>query len=218
MSEPSSPSGPLDEDARLAQAVRALGSELEPPEGWRAQVLARVDAAAAPRRSRAWIYAGEAVLAAAVLLLVWRSFTPTATSEQGNRPVVAVAPPTTPRAGALPIVDTEVIEHGNLVRGRGAHVGDTWRIRASVGSASHVVIHVYRGDRVVWNVRCPGDAPLVCANGMAETSLVLDGPGSYRAVTIASDAALPAGEPAAVLDAALRQGARVEWSVTLEVR
>lgn len=176
---------------RLEDALRAAGSEHEPPAGWEDRVLAATigTRAAAPapaparRRARWWMFAAPALaMAAAAAVYLWW-----------------------PRGGAAPpqqLALAITVEHGGpIVRGTTAHPGDTLIVTAT-GGAAHRVVWVYRDDReLVTTCESSCRVPLTAR-------------GDYSVVAVSSDAPLPA--PHGSLDEDVAAAAKLGAAYTIE--
>ncbi len=181
---------------RLAGALRDLPA-LEPPRGWEARVLARVEAADAARApSAAWRWAAPLAIAAAVaaFFLLRR-----------------------PKGDEQLAVRQEVVVGETARRADTAVVGDRLRARAG-GAGTHRELRVYRDEREVV-ARCPGDERCRDEGGETVLELDLDAPGRYRSVVLAGPRPIPS--PTGSLDddarAASEAGARVELTGRVDV-
>lgn len=165
-----------EELARIEAALRRLGADAEPPEGWERRVLAKV---AERRPRRGWWTVPALALASAIML---------------------AAPPSRPRELEL-VVAREA--HGPAMRGRdtrgdSAHVGDDL-IATATGGAGTRVLWVYRNESELVAV-CPGGAMCTSRGGLT-ARIRLASLGLYTVVALTSPTPLP--EPHGSYDADL---------------
>lgn len=169
--------------ARVRAALGQTGAALAPPPGWEQKVWARIDAdeAAPPSRAdapgasrRGWWLGGAALAAAAVILLVlhpWRT-EPTSPPATGGE-VASIE---------MPAASITFRQGAQVMRGTTAAPGETMVIRHDQPS---VRVWIYVDDTLL-------------SSGGAAHEVVLERPGTYHVLSVASDRAAPA-----TLDAAL---------------
>jgi hypothetical protein len=183
---------------RLRHEVGSLGEGEEPPAGWQARVWERIEERRESRRRWwPWWLVPTAVAASLALFLLVR--TPS--------PPVAVSLLAEVQAGSV------------VRRGDDAQPGDVLHLTATLGSAPHVELRVYRNDREVV-LRCSDASPCVRRGAELRATIPLDGVGRYQPLLLLSPRALP--PPAFTLDgdaaAALAAGAEVELGPEIVVR
>jgi hypothetical protein len=164
-----------EEIARIEAALRRLGEDATPPDGWERRVLARV---AERRPRRGWWTVPALALASAVML---------------------AAPPARPHELELAVAREAhgPTMRGSDTRGDSAHVGDHL-IATATGGAGTPAIWIYRNEHELV-ARCPG-GPSCAARGLA-ANLELTSLGLYTIVALSSPTPLP--EPHGSYDADL---------------
>jgi hypothetical protein len=178
-----------DRHRTLALALAAIGDERRAPEGWQAQVWARIDRDDAQRRQRRSLRlaaAGTAVAIAAALVLFVRTGAP---------------------ADRAPRI--EIVAGATAMRSTSARVGD--RIRVSVGDG--MAVWLYRDDRSLV-ARCDASLPTGLAPGprcvAGKDGLALESelaaPGRYQVVVLPRSAPPPSGNLDRDVAAAAGQG------------
>jgi len=181
---------------RIAKAFMDLPAS-EPPPGWQERVLERVDRER-ERNKRPpvrWTWVLAAALLAVAAIVVLRR----------------------PREEALALRQ-EVIHAASGRRADSAATGDRLRLRATLGSAAHAELRVYRGERELV-LRCPGDSRCSAERGSIGAELTLESRGSYRVMVLSAET--PLSTPRGSLDddarAAHALGGRVEVGPAIDV-
>ncbi|MCW5801067.1 MAG: hypothetical protein KIT31_01545 [Deltaproteobacteria bacterium] len=193
-----------EEETRAAyqRLIDRIGDveQVQPPPGWEDRAMERWRREAQPRPARRRVpwrpIAGGITIAAVVATVVLWS-----------------------RCGAreAPALEVAVDRTGPPSRQEAAAVGDTLRVRVRVDEP-HVELRVYRDQVLI--ARCPGDDRCRRDGASLAIGVVMDRPGRYEAIRLASGAPLPA--PRAGLDvdelAAREHGARVAREPPITVR
>jgi hypothetical protein len=164
---PSRPPETLEPISRIEAALSRLGAEHEPPVGWEARVLA----ATAPPRPRAWWWFAmpAMVAAAAALVIVWRL-------------------PAKPSALQLAMV----VEKGSAVvrmSGPEPQLGDVVHATATGGGA-HRGVWIYQNEAALL-LQCPGGAHCRQRDGAVTADVAIGAIGTYQIVALSSSTALP---------------------------
>jgi hypothetical protein len=165
-----------DRHRTLALALAAVGDQRRPPEGWQAQVWARIErdeALGRQQRSLRLAAAGTAVAIAAALVLYVRTGVP---------------------ADGAPRI--EIVAGATAMRSTSARVGDRIRVRVGDGMA----VWLYREDRSLI-ARCDASVPTGLAPGprcaVGKDGLALESdlaaPGRYQVVVLPRAAPPPSG-------------------------
>jgi hypothetical protein len=181
---------------RLRVGIGSLGTEVEPPAGWHAEVRRRVAARGgrSPRR-RPWLLVGGlGSLAAAAVAAFW-----------------LVRTPQQELAGASLRVD---VRRSSAVQYRSveARPGDRLALDADTGGAPHAELRVYRNDRELL-LRCSTRAPCRREGGALRAELELDAEGSYQPLLLFGAVPPPAPTGDLGRDAAAAVAAGVEAEV-----
>lgn len=150
--------------ARIEAALTRLGAEHEPPVGWQARVLA----ATAARKQRPWWWFAMPAVALAVIAIY-----------------VVVRPPAKDQELALAL---PLEQHGAVVRGTAAHVGDIMHATAT-GGGHYRAVWVYRGNHLL--IACPGAAQCRSAGDATIADVELRLIGDYTIVAVASSSPVP---------------------------
>jgi hypothetical protein len=183
---------------RLRQRLAAVGAEDQPPVNWQAGVWEKIEQRRGRRRWWAWWGLVPAALAAslAAVLLV-RTPEP--------KPVFLKA---------------EIEAGPSVQRGEEAKPGDSLRLTASTGGASHAELRVYRNDADLV-LSCSTESPCSRKDENLQATLVFDGIGRYQPLLLFSKNPLPKASTQGLdadTEAALAAGAEIELGQEIVVR
>lgn len=183
---------------RLKHAIGQLDNDLQPSSDWQQRVVRKVEQGNAAQTNKTRWWTGGVALAASALFATWLL--------NANR---------TPNG----VLTHELFESDVVYRGTTAKRGDRLRLNGRVEHVRHSELRLYRDDNVL--VFACGDTP-PCRNdgGVTIADVTLSAFGTYQAVLVMSDEAIPlaTGQLDGDLLAAREAGGQVVVGDAVDVR